>query len=918
MLFTHRRALNARVAKLFCAGIIAAFAMSAAPAVAQNAPTKAETAANDALAEIIVTGTSIRGVAPIGSELITFSQHDIVATSASTVTDILRKMPSLSGLNASPPIRADPLDSINLPSIHGLAGTGLVLVLFDGYRAVGSGIIANSPDPSSIPASALERVEVVPDGASSIYGSDAVTGVINLVLRRNLDGFEINARDGIARPYNRADASMAWGHTWDGGHVMFAYQFTNNSKLSGKDRTFYGIDQRNRTEDNGVHGMDFRDTGCDPGTIYVGPNKTSYALPAINTAGSKNLCDYTGDNSLIPQETRNNVVLSAHQDITDKLELWGESFWAMHTAEKDTVQAEATGFTITNTNPYFQVPKDFTPAGGYTGAPITSEGFDYSPRNIIGGPLHDDLTYKTVSARGGLTWKMPHSWQGKFVLNLGKEDDLFTGQKTNAANLTAAIAGTTIATALNPYGPSAPTVVASLRDDLRDDYATVQKLTEGIASFDGPLFHMTGGDAKLAVGLSWRKETYDGVATSGTAGISSPAVRYLVNHAYNQRIDKSEYAELYLPLVGAPNEMTAVHRLDVSLSVRHDDYDDFGATTNPKYGISWSPFAGFTLRGNYSTSFHAPNLADDTVPSIDSHAQAFCCIFPPPTSPPGTPGLYTIILNGGTKGLQPEKAKNYSLGFDEIMESVPGLKFGASYFHTSFSNQIGYLPPQYLYSGGAASKFYTVNPTLAQELAFIAGYPLQVSSINGGALPGLLLDIRRSNIGAVNFAGVDFNISYAHALGNGELALGLNGTRLTLYETQAVEGAGSFVSELGTGQGLAVHPVKWQARGNIGWANEIIDAAAYLNYSGKYLFYANNVYHPVRAYTPVDLHLGVTPFKGNLLKTTQLTLDIDNVFDEDPPYVDEGVPGDNAGNGYDKRAANPIGRLVTVGFRSKF
>jgi iron complex outermembrane receptor protein len=164
------------------------------------------------LSEVVVTGTLIRGVAPTGSELITMTQQDIAKTGAATTMDVLRKMPAISGFNATPQLTADPMDSINLPSIHGLPGNGLVLVLFDGYRMSGAGILSNSPDPSSIPVVALERVEVVPDGASAIYGSDAVTGVINFVLRKNFDGLQVNARYGFADAYDQSDASLLWGH----------------------------------------------------------------------------------------------------------------------------------------------------------------------------------------------------------------------------------------------------------------------------------------------------------------------------------------------------------------------------------------------------------------------------------------------------------------------------------------------------------------------------------------------------------------------------------------------------------------------------------------------------------------------------------------------------------------------------------
>ena len=320
------------------------------------------------------------------------------------------------------------------------------------------------------------------------------------------------------------------------------------------------------------------------------------------------------------------------------------------------MQGEATGFTISNTNPYFQLPAAFTPAGGYTGAPITSVTFDYGPQNIIGTPLHDDLSLKTYTARGGLTWKFGSDWEGKFVGNFGHESDYFTGQFTNFGNYTAALDGTTQATAFNPFGANNPAVIASLQDYTYNAYTVVQNLSEGLVSFDGSLFAAPGGEAKLAVGGSYRRETYDGLATSGTLGTG---IQSVADHAINERTDVSEYAELYVPLVGAKNAMPGVQRLELSISGRHDQYNDFGGTTNPKYGLNWSPLGGLLLHGNYSTSFHAPNLADDTVPSIDSHAQAFCCIGSP--SNPPVP-LYTIILNGGSTGLKPEISTNYSVG----------------------------------------------------------------------------------------------------------------------------------------------------------------------------------------------------------------------------------------------------------------
>lgn len=897
MLIIESRALSARIRSLLYSTAVTGCVLACAPVLAQTAPAATDAAAADALSEIVVTGSSIRGVAPTGSTLVTVSREQIAATSVATTTDLLRRIPELSGFNSAPAIRADPNFSTNLPSIHGLPGAGLVLVLVDGYRAPGAGINTTTFDPSAIPTSALERVEVVPDGASAVYGSDAVTGVVNLVTRRNLNGFETNARYGFANEYKRYDGGFAAGHNWDTGNVMVAYQHTYNSMLLGSDRSFVNLDHSQRRDAHGNLGTDFRKvagTACDPGTVHV--NGQTYPIP-LGAAGPQNLCDYVGDTSIIPADTRNNVVLSAHQELNDRMELWTTEIYSLHTAQTETVRPGNTGLTITNANPYFQAPP---------GVVATSETLDYSPRNLLHSSLPGYLSFRTFAERGGLTWKINDKWEAKFVGNFGQERDLIQQATANSGNFNAAIAGTTLATALNPFptgGATNSAVISSLLDNNRADYDVSQSLGEGSVTADGTLFRISGGDMKLAVGGAYRHETLGAQTTSGTN-----SVRTVPLVARNKRTITSEFAELFVPVFGTSNALPGLKRLEFSASVRHDDYDDVGPTTNPKYGLNWSPLDGLVLRGTYSTSFHAPSLADSSSSSIDARVIRTCCI----AGPPPASFLYPAGLkNGGNSGLVPETSRNYSFGFDATPTMVSGLKFGAAYFHVAFKNQIGRIPGNVLYVVPSLAKFYIVNPTHQQYLDFINGYRVDVQSGFAGD-PGLLIDLRRQNLGAVNISGVDFNASWTTPLAGGDLRIGVDGTRLTQYETAAVAGA-SFLNQLGTGGGTQVRPIKLTGRGDVGWSNHLLDADLYFNYTGPYLFYANNIYHPTRAFTPVDLHFGISPFEGKL-KTIQLTLDIDNVFSQEPPYVDEA----SSANGFDAQAANPLLRVITFGFRAAF
>ena len=184
------------IATALFAGVAQAQPAPAAPV----ATTAAEPATAEEAAEIIVTGTSIRGVAPVGSNLISVSTESLAATGAQTVTGALSSVPALSGITGQGPTSA-----FYQPSIHqlGASASNSTLVLIDGHRGPTGGTNHTFLDPNIVPNNMLERVEVLAEGASSIYGSDAVAGVINFITRKKFEGFQADGslvvRDGTDR-----------------------------------------------------------------------------------------------------------------------------------------------------------------------------------------------------------------------------------------------------------------------------------------------------------------------------------------------------------------------------------------------------------------------------------------------------------------------------------------------------------------------------------------------------------------------------------------------------------------------------------------------------------------------------------------------------------------------------------------------
>src|SRR5690606_18803172 len=152
-------------------------------------------------------------------------------------------------------------------NLRGL-GPYSTLTLIDGHRAVSNG---RSIDPSFMPSLGLERIEVLADGASAVYGSDAIAGVVNLIPRRYVDGGQVFARYGMGDEYEEKQVGASWGTIWDSGQLHLAYEYSFRSNLNGADRDFFRADQRSRG------GPDYRPTQCNPGSIVVGG--VSYAIP---------------------------------------------------------------------------------------------------------------------------------------------------------------------------------------------------------------------------------------------------------------------------------------------------------------------------------------------------------------------------------------------------------------------------------------------------------------------------------------------------------------------------------------------------------------------------------------------------------------------------------------------------------------
>lgn len=846
----------------------------AAPAPAQD--DEAQDAA------IVVTGTLLRGVAPVGTNVIGVNRSDILATGAASSNDLLASIPQVGNFATVPTGTSSYALPIVRPNIRNLGASGgsTTLVLMNGHRLVGAGVLQTSVDPSIIPPDAIERVEIIPDGGSSIYGSDAIGGVINFITRKRYDGIGVNARYGLADDYRSFDGSVIAGKDWGSGSIFLSYAYAWHDNILGVDRDYV-------TANNAPNGgADNRTTACAPGNITIGA--TTYALPG-RAAGTLNRCDQTDYADIYPSEKRHSVFGGLTQELGTGITFAATGYWSRRETMTRGAQPGQSG-TITAANPFF------APIGAEASQTV-SFAFD----SVFGPSTVSPGTFSSWGITPTLEVELGGGWQLRTMGNYGRSSNVTSEDSVNSTAVTNALAGTTTATALNPYNVSltSPTVLAAIDDFVNYGDAT-QEIAEGRAVVDGPLFAISGGDVRLAVGAEYHGENIRSFTGSG------PAANIVGASAYASRYVKSVFGELLVPIVGADNRGPGLYSLEISGSIRHDDYSDVGGTTNPKVGITYKPVESLTLRGNYGTSFHAPSLAD-LGNSVDARVQVI--LFSPfraANSSPFDVLRPTIAIAGGNADLRPETAKTWSLGFDFKPAGVPGLIASATYYNVKFENAIS-VPPftsPVLFSDPNYSSFYILNPTLAQATAAagslrIDGVP-SLAALYAFSSPYVLFLARRANLGAVHTDGIDFNLAYAHDTGFGSINASFAGTYTLDRKTQTIKG-GPFSDDLKNGTG------RLSFVAGLGGRVGDLTGRASLNHRSGYPLAGVAPQTRVSSFNTVDLFFSYD--LGDLLPDTALTVNVDNLFDQDPPYLNA-VPGYTNGS--------TLGRMISFGVRAKF
>lgn len=902
---------------------VAAAALAPSLAWGQAAPAEGGQASAFDKDEITVTGTLIRGVAPVGATPTTVTQKDIAATGATTVAQVLQTIPQLGSFGTlQTPLGISPEVSVNRPNLRSLPGfnTGggsSTLVLLNGHRLVGMGSTTTTPDPDVIPPGVLERVEIVPDGGSAIYGSDAVAGVLNFITIKRFDGLKVDASYGFADSYYRYDANVTAGRDWGSGSIFASYSFAKGDQLIGLDRDYI--------RQFPAVGTGLNEIQCSPGNVGVGSPIVYRPIPST-TPGAPNQCDGSDYASVYPAYRRHSVFAGLTQQLSDAIKI---DLTAFYTNRVTDVVNGPFRYSAAVTAAQARPP--------YAGLGAQTVYGQFGPNDAS----RSRIKLETWGVNSTVTADLGGSFQLRVMGGYGESiaSSRATGLDTTAL---ATLVGSG---AFNPYDPNtASQGTIGLLTNIQGFGRTRQSMENLRAVVDGDLIALPAGAVKIAVGVEYSHETLaaqngttiPGFENGGFTGNGVNTVTKAIPIYRLGRSVKSAFGEMIVPIIGGGSGP----ELTVSAAARYDDYSDVGDTFNPRFGATFKPVEWVSIHGAWGKSFNAPSLADSpdaaatTVFLLPSFANG---TFRPPADlvasgayPAFVPGSFILAARGNAPGIRPQTATTWSLGVDIEPPFVPGLTFGVNYYNIDYKDFIG-LPPfenadsLYRYNGNVIRTGSAITPAAIAAIlgADTDGIIDPFGLAFGSPTPAntyAIFDARKTNIGRVKLDGIDFHANYRTETGFGALFFSTNGT-YDLSRKQQI-GSAPFVdliskdasrfrvrSTVGAEVGNLLGQITWNHRAGY-------DFTAPAGFNGTALdgrIYTSQL--SVGSFNTFDLFFRYDLKGSGYAQDLAFTLNIENVFDQAPPvYVGASSVGGQAGilNG------NTIGRFARIGVSKKF
>jgi iron complex outermembrane receptor protein len=895
----------------------------AQPVFAQDAPV---------VQRVEITGSSVKRVdAETSLPVQVVTKADIARTGATSTEELLQSISAFSSAGGTSNATGAGTSTGGLSSIslRGLGSTR-TLVLVNGRRlAAFAGSDGASVNVNVIPLAAIERVEVLKDGASGVYGSDAVAGVVNFILSKQTDGIEITGGYGSPSQSGggqNAKATITGGYNTDKLNLVVSGSYEKEKALFGRDRDYANSATKlpyysgTATGLGNIQGAFIPGKGPDAGfstggSGYGNPlaigDKCSVIKMGTLTDGAKGspYCYYDSgpDVGLTPDRELFNLTSNLTYQLNANHQLFGDLLYSQSKVTQ-TYQASPARASFFETdgefakqgvdaalllfpsNPAYQsIAAPYLHSQGFDsliGKPlsITSRVFDYGPRQNVDTAKQARIVVGAKGTVGAVDYEVA------LTHNESKLTSAVTTGYFSQVNYAKIINGSN----WNPWAEGG-VQTGALADQLKSaaftgDFLNAKSTSDSLdAKITGDFWTVAGITPQYAVGVQSRKENY---TTDPSAAYQSGDISGLGGSIVpidRDRTVNSAFGELSIPVLKS---------LELNFAARDDHYDDVGNSANWKGNFRWQPVKTLVLRGSYGTGFRAPSLVDLWNPQTLGTSEQF--------NDPATKqtGLQVNSLTGGNPNLKPEKSKQYSFG--AVWQPFTTTSIGVDFFNINIRDILA-----------TPSAQEVVSRFRAGDSAYAGLVTLNSSNE--------IVNIKQTlaNTGNANVQGLDLFANWKDNFSFGKLDVNLNGTYMDDFNQTSP--GGDVSHKVGTIVDAAGNPVigaqtggvvlRWKHQLAGTWSNGPWSTTLVQNYRTGYQVGHDLNDNKVFIGSEATYDANVT-FRG--IKNLTLALGVKNLFDKQPDPIGTAVTNQFQ-SGYDINQYDPRGRFVyvTAGYKFK-
>ncbi|MFP5391914.1 MAG: TonB-dependent receptor [Gammaproteobacteria bacterium] len=864
------------------------------------------------MARVEITGSAIKRIDAETSVPVTvLKAEDLKKAGITTVEQVMANLSAVQTQQGTAQVVGLSTGGAVFADMRGI-GQNKTLVLLNGRRVANNAFDSSAPDLNMIPFAAIERVEVLRDGASSLYGSDAVGGVINFITKKAYQGGTVTI--GADNPEraggksNNANIGYGWGDLdQQGWNVWAMYDHQYQDRIGGTERNY------NTRYPGGLSPT------TSPANYFQDDKSGNPTAPSCATG--TNLipddaglgCQMTTSSFVdyVPKSERSTGLVRGSLKLGENHVLSLEYLRSKNTVQSQIAPVPYGGLFQNRTRPDGSL-NPFYPGNPGAITPNIPLSSTYTEDNMRPGVLPGFIHVKWRDLPNGPRADENINTQQRVVLNLtgniaGWDYDSAVTWNENKVreNLSGYSDGGLITAGvlngiINPFGEQTKEgldyiMKAALDGNIQNAKGTTKGIDFHASREIGDWFS-AGKQTALALGVQHERQSFRSAANAPYAEkvVSSTGIDPNTLNEGERKVT-AVFAELNVPLLST---------LDVTAAIRHDRYSDFGNSTNPKFGVRWQPSKTILVRGSYSTGFRAPSLFDinaaQTYTNTQQHDDPINC--PGGVPQPGKPAATNCqqqfqALSGGNKNLSPEKSKNAAIGI--IIEPFNNFSVGVDLWQVKLTDQIDSLSEGEVFDPAFLPQYASLYHRTAKGNLATDGSECPDPTTCG------YVDLRTRNLGGIKTNGIDLSANYRLRTASfGTFTFNGAATYINKFDYQNSNG-GAWHSRVGQYEGLG--PIfKWQDNLNIGWNLGKLSAGLTAHYKSGYLDQdvGDDVRYKVASYTTFDL-FGTAQVAQGLT----ITAGVKNLADRQPPLS---YQQDVFQAGYDPRFSDATGRSFYI------